>query len=126
MLSPDQGYLGRSYVTLKNHKSNLSELSKNEWEEYSDIVKLLENACAKAFNAVMFNWSCLLNNAYQEVPAQPHVHWHFRPRYELLQHIASTTFNDPDFGHHYNRNQRDFIDDPTRELIVNQLRAALE
>jgi diadenosine tetraphosphate (Ap4A) HIT family hydrolase len=71
MLAPDQGYLGRSYVTLRDHKGHLAALSWQEWGEYANIVLRLERACVKALNATLFNWSCLLNNAYQKTPHTP-------------------------------------------------------
>ena len=48
----------------------------------------------------MFNWSCLMNNAYQVSPAKPQVHWHFRARYENTVNFAGQMFTDPNFGHH--------------------------
>lgn len=54
-LAPDQGYLGRCYVTLREHKADLSSLSAEEWVEFGVIAKQLEQACEKAFNATPFN-----------------------------------------------------------------------
>lgn len=125
VLSPDQGYLGRAYVTLREHKATLSELSEAEWQDYADIVKRLENACKVGLGASLSNWTCLMNNAYQEEPNLPHVHWHFRPRYKESVTLNGVTFNDPDFGFHYNREQKQEVDDKTFGIITDRIKASL-
>ncbi|MCX6728063.1 MAG: HIT family protein [Candidatus Saccharibacteria bacterium] len=110
LLANDQGYLGRCYVTAKNHTGSLGELSDQQWKEYARIVTLLETACKKALGAEMFNWTCLMNNAFRKQPSKPHVHWHFRPRYRKDVSFGDLTFEDPQFGYHYDRDQQRNID----------------
>lgn len=124
-LAPDQGYLGRCYVTLREHKASLSDLSDQEWAEYRDIVRRLERASYEAFGGTPFNWACMMNNAYQEADAQPHVHWHFRPRYSQPVTVNGIEFTDPQFGYHYDRDQRRKVDESTFREIFNRLQAAL-
>ncbi len=124
-LAPDQGYLGRSYITLREHKASLSELSSEEWEEFTNIARQLEVACKSAFSATLFNWTCLLNNAYRDKPFNPHVHWHFRPRYESPVKINELTFLDPEFGYHYDREQRRDVDFKTFQAIFEKLKKEL-
>jgi diadenosine tetraphosphate (Ap4A) HIT family hydrolase len=38
----NHAYLGRAYVTLKEHKANLSSLSQEEWNNFQEIVIKLE------------------------------------------------------------------------------------
>jgi diadenosine tetraphosphate (Ap4A) HIT family hydrolase len=98
----DQTYLGRSVVVLKRENcGDLAELTKEEMLDFLELVGRLENAFRKAFNATMFNWSCLMNLAYQNVPPDPHVHWHFRPRYDHTVTFFGLDFIDPNFGKHY-------------------------
>jgi diadenosine tetraphosphate (Ap4A) HIT family hydrolase len=125
VLAPDQGYPGRTYVTLKHHKENLSQLSKAEWDEYASLVKRLETACKQALGATLFNWSCLMNNAYQLSPPNPHVHWHFRPRYEKELTIRDVTFTDKSFGYHYDRKQKQYVDTETFSDIFERIAAHL-
>lgn len=125
VLAPDQGYLGRCYVTLREHKASLSDLSDEEWADYAAIVRKLEQAGRKAFDASLFNWACMMNNAYQEENASPHVHWHFRPRYRQPVVVNGVTFTDPQFGHHYDRDQRKTVDADTFQEIIRRIRAAL-
>lgn len=102
-LANDQAYLGRSYVTLKRHCGDLAELSKEEWDDLYKLISVLESSVRKAFGADLFNWTCLMNLAYQNDPPNPHVHWHFRPRYGRSVEFAGLTFTDPEFGKHYAR-----------------------
>ena len=115
-LFPDQGYLGHCYVTLKEHKGDLAELDPEEWTELGSVIQRLESATRSALGATMFNWSCLMNNAYQNTPALPHIHWHFRPRYDKSVIFDGIEFSDPHFGHHYDRDQK--FDAPA-ELIAS-------
>jgi diadenosine tetraphosphate (Ap4A) HIT family hydrolase len=123
-LASDQGYLGRCYVTLRKHKGSLVELSDVEWDEYIQIVRRLERAVSASFGASPSNWACMMNNAYQDVPANPHVHWHFRPRYRSSVVVNGVTFSDPMYGYHYDREQRREVDGETFHIILRQLKKA--
>lgn len=120
-LAGDQGYLGRCYVTLLDHKGSLSELSDAEWNSFRNIAKQLELAFTKAFGADPCNWSCLLNNAFRVEPADPHVHWHLRPRHKQKVTVNGVVFDDPDYGSHYDREHRRRVDSQTFQAIKQQI-----
>lgn len=124
-LSSDQGYLGRCFVTLKDHKGDMAELTNEEWLEFADIVKKLERGVRESFGAVLFNWTCLMNNAFQVSPAFPHVHWHVRPRYENAVTFDGEEFVDPLFGYHYDREQSKEVSADTLEAIRLKVKANL-
>ena len=65
---------------ISSHKESLIELTSEEWIELGELEKELERVCKKLFNATMFNFACLMNNAYKD-NEKPHVHFHFIPRY---------------------------------------------
>lgn len=121
-IAPDQGYLGRCYVTLKQHKGDLAELTNEEWLDYARVVKNIESAITLAFGAKLFNWSCLMNNAFQIQPATPHIHWHLRPRYESSVEFENSRFDDPLFGYHYDREQVKKVPDE----MLNSIKAAIK
>ena len=98
LLAPDQKNLGTCVIALKRDSGDLAELSDDEWREFSKIVKVLEFALKNAFNATMFNWGCLMNSSYLKNPPDPHVHWHFIPRYREKIEFGGLTFKDPCFG----------------------------
>ena len=122
IISSDQEYLGRCYIILKRHRGDLAELENSEWSDFIEIVKKLENALRKSFNATMFNWSCLMNNTYQNAPPNPHVHWHLRPRYDHKVEIFGLTFEDKEFGHHYDRINKREVSKDIKNKIVKQIK----
>lgn len=128
-LAPKQSFLGRSYVTLVQHQTSLSELSTDEWLDFASVVKQLESSARKAFGATMFNWTCLMNDAYKEPVPHPHVHWHFRPRYSQPITINGVTFEDPDFGLHYRTAwdgfQEKLVDSEMLAVIAKKLKEVI-
>ncbi len=120
-LVPDQKYLGRSLVILKRDCEHLSEISKEESEDFFEIVKKTEGLFKEKFNATMFNWTCLMNNAYKKANSEkPQVHWHCRPRYEEVVEFEGKTFLDPNFAHHYLRgkeNEKNVSDEFLQKMI---------
>lgn len=113
LLASDQAYLGRCYVSLKRHCGDLAELKEVEWKDLLSVISKLEESIKKTFGADLFNWTCLMNVAYQNDPPNPHIHWHFRPRYSHSINFGDITFEDPEFGHHYAR-------EPERSLEVSK------
>lgn len=101
ILMNKQRYLGRCVVVLKRDCGDLADLTNEEALDFLAVVRKLEDLLRKTFNATMFNWACLMNNAYRESPPNPQVHWHFRPRYDHSVEFAGETFTDPNFGEHY-------------------------
>ena len=79
-------------------KENLSLLTSDEWIELGIIEKELERVCKKVFNATMFNFACLMNNAYKD-NQKPHVHFHFIPRYKDGLIIFNKIYVDRHFGY---------------------------
>lgn len=117
-LNEEQSYLGRCVIVAKKHSASLSELPSEEWLDLLEVIKKLEKSISKAFSARMHNWSCLMNDAYQESPPNPHVHWHLRPRYEKPVNFSGKVFKDPDFGYHYNRNRNETADGAVKREII--------
>lgn len=69
------------YCIIGNDKESLSDLTLEAWEELGKLEKELERVCKKVFGATIFNFACLMNNAYRD-NEKPHVHYHFVPRYK--------------------------------------------
>ena len=116
-LSPKQGYLGQCYVNLRQHKGDLAELTDAEWLDFSIVVKKIETAIRDTFHPSLFNWTCLMNNAFQSNSPNPHIHWNVIPRYSNPVIFGGFEFTDPEFGHHYDTKH-------TIEISVEVLRAA--
>lgn len=90
-----QEYPGQCILSC--NKESLSELTKEEWEELGLLEKELERVCKKLFNATMFNFACLMNNAYRD-NEKPHVHFHFLPRYREELVLLNKKYKDRHFG----------------------------
>ena len=119
-VNPDQAYLGRCVVVARRDVGSLSELTEEEWVDFSQVVKMLEFAIKKAFGGRMFNWTCLMNNAFKAEKeknelAKPHVHWHCRARYNSPVKFAGEVFEDPEFAHHYDNKRRTKV---SQELLA--------
>lgn len=83
---------------LSSNKESLSDLSNDEWIELGILEKELERVCKKLFNSTMFNFACLMNNAYRD-NEKPHVHFQFIPRYNGERVILNKKYKDKHFGY---------------------------
>ncbi len=81
-------------------KENLSELTDEDWKELGRLEKELERVSKKLFNSTMFNFACLMNDAYRD-KEKPHVHFHFIPRYEGKRKILGKEYIDKHFGYNF-------------------------
>ncbi len=123
-LSRDQLYLGRSVIGANRHVAALSDLTSPEWEDLRAVICRVEAVCRSVLNASMFNWTCLMNDAYKRDPANPHVHLHVRPRYAIAPSFRGIPFPDPNFGQHYQRNSDLHLPVELRDDLCHVLRAA--
>lgn len=94
----DQEYLGTTFVTAKRHVGSLPELTIDEDMEFLDIRNNLITAQMRAFGAKVVNISCLMNEAFRDEEPEPHVHYHFKPRYESPVKFNDEIFEDRQFG----------------------------
>jgi len=88
------------YTIISIDKESLSELTSEEWEELGIIECELERICKKLFGATMFNFACLMNNAYRD-NEKPHVHYHFIPRYKNELKLFDKIYKDKHFGYNF-------------------------
>lgn len=80
------------------NKESLSDLTSEDWVELGLIEKELERVCKKVLRATMFNFCCLMNNAYRDNET-PHVHFQFLPRYKNKLKIFDKVYKDKHFGY---------------------------
>ena len=83
---------------ISNSKESLSDLTNDDWIELGRLEKELERVCKKLFNSTMFNFACLMNNAYRDNET-PHVHFHFIPRYKKELMLFDKKYKDKHFGY---------------------------
>ena len=125
VLAKDQTYLGRCIIILQRHDESLSDVRNEEWVSFSQVVRGVEAGIREAFGADAFNWTCMMNNAYAEHTPQPHVHWHCRPRYETSVEFAKLTFEDKEFGKHYDRSANRELSSPVRMAIIAMIQQSI-
>lgn len=89
ILNHEQGFLGRSILILKNHKTDEVEITPEEALEKHEIYCVWRNAITKAFNPDKINQAQLGN---EEHIHKGHLHWHFIPRYRRPVHFESIEF----------------------------------
>jgi diadenosine tetraphosphate (Ap4A) HIT family hydrolase len=99
-LADDQMYLGRIVIKTITPRESLPEITEEEQKDFFFLIKKLENFYKEVLGATMFNYSCLMNDAYRDGEI-PHVHFHMRPRYKNPTIVLGETFIDPNFGEHY-------------------------
>lgn len=88
------------YCILSSDKESLSDLEPEAWEELGKLEKELERICKEIFGATMFNFACLMNNAYRD-NEKPHVHYHFVPRYKNELKLFNKIYKDKHFGYNF-------------------------
>ena len=93
-----QEFVGQCIVS--SNKESLSELTVDEWTELGELEKELERVCKKLFNTTMFNFACLMNNAYKD-GEKPHVHFQFIPRYKDELNLFNKKYKDKHFGFNF-------------------------
>lgn len=91
-----QEFIGDCIISC--NKESLSELTNDEWIELGELEKELERITKKVFGATMFNFACLMNNAYRD-NEKPHVHFHFIPRYRNEISLFNKKYKDKHFGY---------------------------
>ena len=121
-----QEFLGDCIIS--SPKESLSELKSEEWEELGKIEKELERVCKELFNATMFNFACLMNNAYRD-NEKPHVHFHFIPRYKKEVLIFNKIYVDKHFGYNFwkwslskLKSQKDIFSKKEKDQIYNMMK----
>lgn len=82
---------------VSSNKETLSDLTDEDWIELGKLEKELERVSKKVFDSTMYNFACLMNDAYKN-KTKPHVHFHFIPRYDGERLIVNKKYRDRHFG----------------------------
>ena len=93
-----QEFIGDCIISC--NKESLSDLTDEDWQELGRLEKELERISKKLFNATMFNFACLMNNAYRD-NEKPNVHFHFIPRYKNKLKLFNKIYKDKHFGYNF-------------------------
>ncbi len=125
-LADEQNYPGRCIIPLKRHVSRLSELTREEWDDFHKVVCAVETALIAQLGSTNLNWTCLMNGGYAVEPSNPHVHFHLIPRYRNSITIGNQTFIDENFGDHYKVGNSWRVNMDGRNELVSVLSPAIK
>ena len=141
-LSYDQCYVGHCLIVAKRHVRDLNELNEGEIKDLCNLIKKLEQVMKDAFDATMFNVSCLMNDCYNTMnrndsvqrtenlvfssvkPVDPHVYFNLRPRYAKRVDLG-LIFDDPEFGFHYSSSRTREVSDKIKKEIMTKIKSCL-
>lgn len=126
MLADQQDYIGRCIVICQTHCESLSNLNAEQWTSLKVIINSLEKMLKCELGATMFNWSCLMNDAYKSDYPKPHLHFHMRPRYAKSVTINGHEYKDDEFAHHYKNKKHSQISDETTDFILAKLKMKVD
>ena len=85
---------------ISGKKECLGDMTIEEWQELGMLEKELERVCKIVFGSTMFNFACLMNNAYRD-NEKPHVHFWFVPRYKNKLKLFNKVYKDRHFGYNF-------------------------
>jgi diadenosine tetraphosphate (Ap4A) HIT family hydrolase len=125
VLASNQILVGRCVIHLKRHCGDIAEINPDELLDWLHIVIVIETALRKAFEATMFNWSCLMNLSYIEYPPNPHIHWWVVPRYNHSVKVSNYEFDDPQFSKPYDHSMKLELPKNVRQQIVEQIQHSI-
>ena len=100
-LADQQNYPGRCFIPLNRHCKGLPDLRSEEWDEFHLITRAVEEVWRTFLHMSCGNWVCLMNGAYGIPVPNPHVHFHFIPRYRTPVSFGGMEFVDERYGDHY-------------------------
>lgn len=123
----NQALLGTTFVTHKDHVESLDQLSPQDDEEFIVIRNRLIRAVGVAFAPDVVNISCLMNDALRPngdpgFKPQPHVHYHFKPRYSKPRTVAGETFTDPEFASYLSGGRGQPVASKVGRIIVARIK----
>jgi len=126
-LRDNQALLGTAFITLKPHRESLDQLPPAEEEEFIVIRNRLIRAVGAAFTPDVVNLSCLMNFAFRptddpDFTPQPHVHYHFKPRYSSSRTVAGETFTDPEFASPLTQRRTQLVGPAVGGIVVARIK----
>lgn len=125
-LRRDQQFLGTAFVTARRHVESLPELTAEESSEFIAVQNQLIIAQQKAFGAKVVNVSCLMNHAFDKKgQGEPHVHYHFKPRYAAAVKFVGQEFTDEQFGQYISMKKPHIVGLPDAAQIAETIKNGL-
>lgn len=125
-LADQQNYPGRCFIPLNRHCARFPDLTADELAEFKTIALAIEDIWREKLNISCGNWACLMNGAYGKAIPDPHVHFHFIPRYKTPVTFGGMTFIDENYGDHYEIQDAWALNLQGRAEIIDLVKAPLQ
>lgn len=118
-LRDQQNYLGWSFIILKRHIEDLSEINGREWLELHKLLNQLSRAIKTAFEPEKFNYASFGNEIN-------HVHVQVVPRYKHSIKLKEVVFKDERWGSNYSPYDKEFkVSKLVQKTIIDKIHNAL-
>ena len=106
--------LGDSVILLKRETDSISNINKEEAEEYPKVVNWYEKTCKDKFGAIKFNY-------YMLMMKDNYVHYHAFPRYEKDIEKFDILWKDEDYPLAINISQAKELENDVLEEIIKYM-----
>jgi len=117
-LNENQATLGRVYLVLKRHETDVAELTSTEQSSLWMWVARTKRALDNVFAPDHYNYMFLMN-------VVSHAHFHIYPRYRTARTLAGVDFTDDQWGGHYDPAANRRLDPSTQSGIVEAIQKEL-
>lgn len=108
--------LGDAVILLKRQTDSVSNITKDEAIEYSEVIEWYEKTCADKFGATKFNYLMLMMK-------DNFVHYHAFPRYDKDIIKFDKVWKDEDYPVIVNLKNAEVLDDSLLNKVVSFMRS---
>lgn len=116
MLRPQQVTLGALVLAARGDATRFGDLPAQAFSELHEAIRSIEEMLAASFRYDKINYLMLMM-------VDPHVHFHVLPRYAAAQTFDGVAFDDPGWPKAPTLTHATEIDQRTRDLLRQRLRA---
>ena len=114
LLRPEQVTLGSLILITKNNEYSLSSISDSGFNEFSKVIKIIENVLDDTFAFKKINYLMYMM-------VDPEVHYHIIPRYSEQKYFKDTLFEDKGWPGLPALSEPNMIDKKLQKKIVREL-----
>lgn len=119
LLRPEQVTLGSLILITKNNETSLSSISDSGFNEFSKVIKIIENVLDDTFAFKKINYLMYMM-------VDPEVHYHIIPRYSEQKYFKDTLFEDKGWPGLPALSEPNMIDKKLQKKIITYLRDKID
>ena len=115
----EQVTLGSLILITKNNETSLSSISDSRFNEFSKVIKIIENVLDDTFAFKKINYLMYMM-------VDPEVHYHIIPRYSEQKYFKDTLFEDKGWPGLPALSEPNMIDKKLQKKIITYLRDKID